>query len=566
MTQKTNPKPGRDDKCISGLPVDSAEDYPVSPSLLAQLANLDGAEPLSLAPPLPSPTTPPNLRSRSRVVQESVQTPRRRMSRGLRLTPKACDSMHKTSQSRARQMEDDEMEQGFSPGRMEEDGPSQTNVANADGHGQLGNSSPAYMSEFMASEEPTPTRLQLHPSELPTQTWQENLHPTHDFMDTSTWAADGYAASAGHYSNPTNSFPQPSMSLPQDWQVGVPFPHPHQHSVYPPHYFASNQAPQFVSQHGGFSNHYTAAQTRRPLISPQLGAHGQHSGLGHQYAAACGTMLPNNGLDSNAMATLSRPASAHSIQGSHQSGPSPATNFEAHLRPVSAITQGIAGDVSMHHMPLPQGSAGGPMMALIPPTPVDRKGKGKQQETDVPMHIPSSPDINNAISDTGSNFPDSSSSPSSTGALSKSNITYLDGLWPRIEQQIADASETTGLPSERISKLLGKRLGLNVRGSTLWNSYQSFFTDHMVQELERINANAEYASATSAQKPAIVSRAQAAFKAEYEKDEEWVDILTTWDALQVVSKGCKGQSYNTRESKFDAMNHRVNSYVSYPLT
>lgn len=265
--------------------------------------------------------------------------------------------------------------------------------------------------------------------------------------------------------------------------------------------------------------------------------------------------MPNSGLDSNMMAASSRPASAH---GSHRSGPSPVPCFQGHLPPISAITHAVPGDVNGSRLPFPQGSsAGGPVMTVIPPTPADLKGKGKQRETDVPP-IHSNPDIDGTVSDSGSK----PSSPS-TGAISKSNLAHLDELWPKIEQAIANASETTGLPADRIAKLLGRRLGLNVRGSTLWNSYQSFFADHIAQELERIGAQAEYDNATSAQKPAIVSRAQAAFKADHEKDAQWVDILQTWDTYQTVKKGCKGQSYTTREAKFDAMNTKVISYVSY---
>lgn len=492
--------------------------------------------------------------------------------------------MHKASQSRAQQMEDDEMEQGCSPVTVEEGIP-QTDAADADGEGRpaesstmavMATSSPSYMSDFL-SHEATPTRVMSQPPDISMQTWPDaHMHPPHNFMDTSAWAADGLTTSIDHYSTHTNSYPQPSLSLPQNWHTGGLFPQSHQPPLYP-HLIPSNQAPQFIpqhglleirapqlvpqqfgGQHGGLGGHYGAARTGGLIMSPHLAPlqlHGGHGGLGHQYAASRSPIMPNSGLDPNMMAALSRPASAH---GSNRSGPSPVPCFQGHLPPISAITHGIPGDVSGSRLPFPQGSsAGGPVMTVIPPTPADLKGKGKQRETDVPP-IHSNPDIDGTVSDSGSK----PSSPS-TGAISKSNLAHLDELWPKIEQSIANASETTGLPADRITKLLGRRLGLNVRGSTLWNSYQSFFADHIAQELERIGAQAEYDNATSAQKPAIVSRAQAAFKADHEKDAQWVDILQTWDTYQTVKKGCKGQSYTTREAKFDAMNNKVISYVSY---
>lgn len=207
------------------------------------------------------------------------------------------------------------------------------------------------------------------------------------------------------------------------------------------------------------------------------------------------------------------------------------------------------------------------MMAIIPPTPADPKGKGKQQEADTPIPIHSHPIIDGTVGDTvGDTGPKTPCSDTSTGAISKSNKDHLDELWPKIEQDIANAAEFTGLPADRIARLLGKRLGLNVRGSTLWNSYQSYFAGNVTPELQRIGAQAEYDNATSAEKPAIVSRAQAAFKAYHEKDEEWMDILQTWDTIQTVKKGCKGQSYTTREARFDAMNHKLHSFVSFSQT
>lgn len=171
MTQNADPKPGRNDRQVSGLSIGSAEDYPVSPGFMWQIADLNSSE-----PPAP-PRTPSNSCSRSCAARDSVQTPRRHMSRGVRLTPKACDSMHKASQSRALQMGDEEteMDRSSSPmpnGRMAEDGPTpqtdevDVNVSTPAAYSDLHQS----LEDFMVPDghiSDASTRLSLHPPTSP---------------------------------------------------------------------------------------------------------------------------------------------------------------------------------------------------------------------------------------------------------------------------------------------------------------------------------------------------------------------------------------------------------------
>lgn len=200
-------------------------------------------------------------------------------------------------------------------------------------------------------------------------------------------------------------------------------------------------------------------------------------------------------------------------------------------------------------------------MAITPPTPAARKDKGKQPERqDIVM-------ASRPGSDVAANPPDSpkantGSSPVLTGSLSKSTLAELEKLFEKIAELIADTLEITELPAEHISKFLGKRLGLSVRGSTSWNGYQTYFTAHMQEELKGIGAEEEYNSASSAQKPVIIARAHAAFKARHNSADEWLTILKAWDDLKTVEKGCGGQTIGTRENKFDAMNRKIIAFVS----
>lgn len=170
----------------------------------------------------------------------------------------------------------------------------------------------------------------------------------------------------------------------------------------------------------------------------------------------------------------------------------------------------------------------------------------------------------NETSSTTSGSPTSStggSSPSS-GSLSKSAITALELFYEQVEKFLIEAAYGAGLSPERVTKLLGKRLGIKSRGSaTTWNEYQNFFAAHMQQELRRINAEEEYACATSAQKPGIVSRAQDAFKASFRGESDWVEVLKVWEELNTVSNGCKEQTYSTRESAFSSTNREIKNIV-----
>lgn len=254
------------------------------------------------------------------------------------------------------------------------------------------------------------------------------------------------------------------------------------------------------------------------------------------------------------MMLLSRPASSQSLHGSYPSGPPPVPSF---LPPVGTIP----GDVSMYHMPLPQGSSGGPMMAITPPTPAAPKSKGKQPEQS------DGATVSQPSGETPADSPDTppkntGSSPGSTGSLSKSAQAELEKLFHKIGELIAEASENTQLPADRITKFLGKRLGLTVRGSTSWNDYQTYFSANMNKELQGIGAEEEYANATAAQKPAIIARAHAAFKTKHQENDEWQTILQVWDTLKTVKKGCAGQTIGTRGNLFDAMNRKVAAFVS----
>lgn len=236
-------------------------------------------------------------------------------------------------------------------------------------------------------------------------------------------------------------------------------------------------------------------------------------------------------------------------------------------------------------------------MAVIPPTPADTKGKGKERAREpeesgssTHLHIPpysiGHPSIpsypvqahatpaphvsSDADAHISENRPKSSGSPTESsgssspaaGNLSKKVLAILDHLFQQTEALVMEAADTTGFSADRVTKLLGKRLGIKMRGSgTTWNGYQNFFKAHMQQELQRIGAEEEYASASSAQKRGIVSRAHDAFKASFDGENEWVDVLKVWEELNVVSTGCIEQTYGSRESKFASVNREIEAIV-----
>lgn len=188
-------------------------------------------------------------------------------------------------------------------------------------------------------------------------------------------------------------------------------------------------------------------------------------------------MLSNIALNPNTIAILSRPASA----------PSPVPNLQTNLPPISAITQGTQD----YQMLLPH--SGGPVMAITPLTPADSKFKGKRKQREISVQPcktgiqPRKTNIqphkaNVPISHPGplsgvSNSPSSDNSPSSTSAISKTNLDHLGVLWPKVQHLIVEALKTTDMPPERITKLLGKCLGINVRGSISGFLCQSYRTE-----------------------------------------------------------------------------------------
>lgn len=248
-----------------------------------------------------------------------------------------------------------------------------------------------------------------------------------------------------------------------------------------------------------------------------------------------------------------------------------------------------------------------PMVEVIPPTPGDVKGKGKERAQEpyassstahhhgpsypiayspsglVPP-VPSHPSVkvlathtssipcagSNADSHVSERAPKTSdsptestgSSPPAAGSLSRKVTAILDHLYQQTDVLLIEAADAAGFSVDRVAKLLGKRLGVKMRGSgTTWNSYQNFFAAHMAEELQRIDAEEEYASASSAQKPGIVSRAQDAFKSSFDDEKKWIDVLKLWEELNVVSTGCMEQTYGSREAKFDSINREIDAIV-----
>lgn len=126
------------------------------------------------------------------------------------------------------------------------------------------------------------------------------------------------------------------------------------------------------------------------------------------------------------------------------------------------------------------------------------------------------------------------------------------------------AADTARLLVERVNKLLGKQLGIKTRSSgTTWNGYQNFFAVHMMEELQCISAEEEYAAASSAQKRGIVSRARDAFKASLDKETKWIDVLKIWEEFNVVSTGCREQTYGSHESAFASTNREIEVIIHF---
>lgn len=213
---------------------------------------------------------------------------------------------------------------------------------------------------------------------IPTQTWVEvhsgQHQPQHHFsmatnMDPSTWMQQEYTTDNTRYVLPPSEY----NTVTSSWFLQDQHHYPH-----PP-----IRSPHMPAQHLG-------RHTTLPYILDQP--------------------------DSNAMLMHSHPGSSHNFQGHHL----PISTFGHRMDPGANM-----GDAHHQREPSPR-----PMVMLIPPTPGDMKGKGKQcereqEESGYPTYptssIPSYPNTKAHVASAPSANAPSANAPSASGPGSLNN-------------------------------------------------------------------------------------------------------------------------------------------------
>lgn len=545
-----------------------------------------------------------------------MKTPeRRRGVRELRLTPKANQTMKKASLSRAQQNQEDEAQAG----NATDFSVPQTDGVDVDEGQQISTSlmviapasSPTASSPVDHSFEdatPKPSHAVHYPnlpyhehsSNVSTQSWNEvhstHNRPQHDFSltanmdsDMNMWMHDSMDAT--NLSSVPYHMPPGSWDSQQSHQYQLPPIHPDHMASHHLSGQLSSTALPYIPALSLLNRPPNVNLNSRPTSSHSIPLLHSFTPL-HNFQGPSGFQghLPISGFGRGM-------APAVNMGGTQcpQRGPSPGHMMVIPPPPEMIGPPGMVSGIGMSHNQRPKEPSSGLAATVIPTPSGEKKWKGKepmrepeepapsyQESYPTPSDPPSAPSypissnpptvsshpgikthINNTSSDTsGSPTSSTGGSSPSAGSLSKSAIATLDHFYEHVEKLVIEAADGAGLSPDRVTKLMGKRLGIKVRGSvTTWNEYQNFFAAHMQQELQRINAEEEYAGATSAQKRGIVSRVQDAFKASFKGKSDWVEVLKVWEELNIVSTGCKEQTYNTRESAFASTNREIQAIV-----